>query len=152
MAIAVGDRVRPRLSSTTPALSPTRLTPQPPVLAVVTQLLADLVNAVVAENGITWTINASTVVATGVPATALDQLTPPNTVERDTYIDKVVVGLKQTADPNVPDITVQYSSEYVGVVVDVYRVNGVLSVLIRAINSGMFYELPATRVSIAPNR
>jgi hypothetical protein len=100
--------------------------------------------ATFADTGLTFTINASSLQVAGVPETALDPITAPNDIERNTYIDKVVVGLKS-------DAASVYSSFYVGKVVDVYRINNVLSVLIRT-SLGMYYEHPVTRIVIVPNR
>lgn len=151
MAIAVGDRVRPRLTSST--LSASRLNPQPPILGVVTFIVAGAPNkifATVADNGITWTVNASTLSPAGVSESSLDQITAPDPTVRDAFIDKVVVGFKSAvSDP--PDLSDQFASEYIGIVVDVYAVNSVQTVLIRT-SSGMFYELPYTRVAFLPFR
>jgi hypothetical protein len=146
MAIAVGDRVRPRLSSST--LGAFQLNPQPPVLAVVTRVIAlegpnDIV-ATVAENGITWAMNASTLAPEGVDESSLDQITAPDTATREAFIDKVVVGVKS-------DGTTEYGAEYIGVVIDVYVVNGTAAVLVKT-QTGLFYELPATRVVVVPFR
>ncbi len=154
MAIAVGDRVRPKLTSAT--LVAGHLNPQPPVLAVVTRIVAtegaDLIIATVADNGITWAINASALVPSGVREDALDLITAPDALTRQAFMDKVVVGLKEASDPSVPDITVQFSNEYVGEVVDVYVVNGgTARVLIRTAN-GLYYEMPITHIALVPNR
>lgn len=151
MAIAVGDRVRPKLSSTT--LAANRLNPQPPVIGVVTRIVAGSPNSIfatIAENGITWSINASTLSPNGVSESSLDQITAPNGTIRDAFIDKVVVGFRSAVSDPI-DLSEQYSSEYIGIVVDVYNVNGVASVLVKT-GSGMFYELPVTRVAILPFR
>lgn len=152
MAIAVGDRVRPKLSSATLAVG--HLNPQPPVLAVVTRIVAgvpNLIIATVADNGITWAINASALQTSGVREDALDLITAPDAITRAAFMDKVVVGLKEASDPNVPDITVQFSNEYVGEVVDVYVVNGSTRVLIRT-TLGLYYEMPITNIALVPNR
>lgn len=152
MAIVVGDRVRPKLTSTT--LGTDHLNPQPPVLAVVTRIEAgapDIIFATVADNGTTWSNNASAIQAQGVRADALDQITSPDAAVKQAFMDKVVVGMKSTPAAGQPEIEVQYSSEYVGEVVDVFNVNGSARVLIRT-NAGLYYELGFTRVSVLPNR
>jgi hypothetical protein len=151
MAIAVGDRVRPRLSSS--ALAASRLNPQPPILGVVTRIVAgapNLIFATIADNGITWSINASALSPNGVSESSLDQITAPDPTIRDAFIDKVVVGFRSAiSDPL--DLSEQYTSEYIGIVVDVYNVNAVATVLIKT-QTGVFYELPITRVAILPFR
>jgi len=153
MAIAVGDRVRPKLTSST--LVAGHLNPQPPVLAVVTRIVAgspNLIIATVADNGITWAINASALATSGVREDALDPITAPDVPTRQAFMDKVVVGLKEASDPSVPDITVQFSNEYVGEVVDVYVVSGgTARVLIRTA-TGLYYEMPITHIAPVPNR
>lgn len=153
MAIAVGDRVRPKLTSST--LGAGHLNPQPPVLAVVTRIVAgapNLIIATVADNGITWAINASALMASGVREDALDLVTPPDVLTRQAFMDKVVVGLKEASDPDVPDITVQFSNEYVGEVVDVYVVNGGIARLLIRTANGLYYEMPITHIALVPNR
>lgn len=129
------------------ALSSFILNPQPPVLAVVTQITTgppDLVFGTVAENGITWTNNASNLSANGVDSLSLDQITAPDALTRAALIDKFVVGLKDDGET-------QYSFEFAGTVIDVYVVNGVASVLVKT-STGFFYELPVIRILILPNR
>jgi len=145
MAFVVGDRTRPRLSSTAPLLSSFRLNPQPPVFAVVTRIIAggegpDDIIGTVAENGITWANNASTVQPAGVDENSLDLITAPDATTRDAFVDKFVVGLQ-------PDGETEYAAEYRGVVVDVYIVNGVASVLVKTA-TGLYYELPVTRIAV----
>ena len=129
------------------ALASFILNPQPPVLAVVTQITTgppDKVFATVAENGITWSINASSLSPNGVDAASLDQITAPDPTTRDALIDKYVVGLEA-------DLETQYSFEFSGTVIDVYVVNGVSTVLVKTA-TGFFYELPVTRISVLTNR
>ena len=147
MALAVGDRVRPKLTSSTLSGTASRLQPQPPHIGVVTRIVAgppNMIFATFADTGLTFTINASSLSPNGVREDALDPITAPSDLVRNTYIDKVVVGLKS-------DALSVYSSFYVGKVVDVYNVSGVATVLVRT-SLGMYYELPITRISIVPNR
>jgi len=156
MALVVGNRVRPRLtSSTLGAVS--RLQPQPPTLGVVTQVTdgdPDVILATFAETGITFSNNASALVPTGCRDDALDLIEAPSDLIRTTYMNKVVVGLR-AVDPApplpVPDLNV-YSQEYIGRVVDVFNVNGVATVLIKSLSNGMYYELPIVRVRLLTNR
>jgi len=129
------------------ALSSFVLNPQPPVLGVVTEIVTgppDTAIATIADNGITWAINASNLSPLGVDVASLDQITAPDALTRAALIDKFVVGV---AD----DFETQYSFEFAGTVIDVYVVSGVASVLVKT-PTGFFYELPVTRILILPNR
>lgn len=149
MAIAVNDRVRTRLTATG-VLSASRLQPQPPRIGVV-QLIDGGGNVhATFESGLSLE-------PSGVIPAALDLLTAPSsTTVRDTFIDKMAVGIITPASLGV--LEVDYSAEFIGKVVDVYGVapagtgTPVDHVLIETTPGGMFYELPATEVNPLGNR
>lgn len=135
MAIAVGDRVRPKLTSATLGTI-SRLQPQPPKLGTVSRVSGGNVWATFADAGMTLG-------TAGVLAGALDQITSTSSVTRNALIDQVVVGLKASG--------AVYNDAFVGKVVDVYDVDGITKVLIRT-ELGLFYELPSTQISILQGR
>jgi hypothetical protein len=149
MAIAVGDRVRPRLSSTGTLGLVSRLNPQPMVWGVVTMVVdggeaPDTIYATIDEPRVTVTINPSALRPAGVSADALDLLAAPDATLRAAIIDKMVVGLEADAET-------EWSSEYIGKVVDFFTLNGVPTVVVLT-GAGLYYELPFTRIKLVTNR
>lgn len=149
MAIVVGDRVRPKLSSLGGLGLVSRLNPQPMVWGVVTRVVSggegpDTIYATFDEPRVTVTINPSSLQPAGVLEDALDVLTAPDATLRAAIIDKMVVGLE-------PDAVTPWSSEYIGKVVDFFTLNGVPTVVV-VTASGLFYELPFTRIQVVTNR
>jgi hypothetical protein len=140
MAAALGDRVRVKLSSAVPALSPNVLQPQPPTIGIVTLLGSPLQVAFAGKS------------LAAVPEADLDVLKVTSALLRDEVIDKVVTGIRVPATATTPAIP--YSSEYTGRVVDIYDVDSVnnTQVLIRTLSNGAYYELPFLKVLPLENR
>ncbi len=147
MAFVVGNRARVKLTSA--ALDADVLgilCPQPPLLGVV-----------IAIAGGGGDADAITVAFAGgreisVLGAALDLIGDiASSTIRNGFLDRVVNGW--ITPPNPPTAGVPYMSSYTGRVVDVYTVNGNQgSLLVAALENGMFYELPVANVNILGDR
>lgn len=140
MAIGVGSRVRPKLTSAAFTGVSGLLQPQPPKFGRVTKLTVTVADVLV-EDGETVNVDVS----------ALDEITTPHQTILDTFIDKVVVGLISAATATAPEVP--FNNGFVGRVVDVFTVGGSqIRVLIRSLTNGMFYEMPFNLVGIRTDR
>lgn len=144
MAFVVGNRARVKLSSA--ALFAGSLCPQPPLLGVV----------IASAGGGGDTDNITVSFADGrqvvVEGAFLDLVADiGSSTLRNGFIDKVVNGW--ITPPNPPTAGVPYMSSYTGRVAGAYNVPGVGdSVLVEALQNGMFYELPLANVNILGDR
>jgi hypothetical protein len=128
MAFAPGVRARVKLAGL--GLSSGSVNPQPPLVGVVQSYAAPVV-VVLMEDGRLLTADD----------TFLDEITAEIPQVSNLYLDKVVVGIAVPATATTA--AVLYSDEYIGRVVDVYKVGPVLTVLVRSLSNDMFYELAA---------
>jgi len=143
MAFVVGSRARVKLSS--PALAAGVLCPQPPLLGVVQAITggggdADTITVAFADGRVVAVLGA-----------ALDLIGDvASSVIRNGFLDRVVNGW--ITPPNPPAAGVPYMSSYTGRITDVYTVNGADTVLVAALQNGMFYELLTANVNILGDR
>jgi len=138
MAFAPGVRARVKLAGL--GLPSGSVNPQPPVIGVVQSYAAPVV-VVLMEDGRLLTTDD----------TFLDEITAEIPQVSNLYLDKVVVGIAVPATATTA--AVLYSDEYIGRVVDVYKVRPVLTVLVRSLSNGMYYELAAlTEVFVLEDR
>jgi hypothetical protein len=142
MAVAVGDRVRVKLTSGAPLVPQGTVQPQPPTIGVATLVAGvgptDLVDVAFAGRSIQ------------VEQQHLDALTAVSAINRSVYMDKVVTG---TFTDALSSAERPYVSEYTGRVVDLYLVDLLSSVaLIKALSNDMYYELPLESVRVLGDR
>jgi hypothetical protein len=144
MAFVVGNRARVKLSST--ALAAGVLCPQPPLLGVVIAAAggggdADAITVLLGDGREIVVLGAYLDLIADVASSTI----------RNGFLDRVVNGW--ITPPNPPAAGVPYMSSYTGRVVDVYNVPVVGdSVLVAALQNGMFYELPIANVNILGDR
>ena len=143
MAFVVGNRARVKLSST--ALAAGSLCPQPPLLGVVQAIAGGGGDA---DNITVGFENGKQIVVLGAALDLIGDIA--SSTVRNGFLDRVVNGW--ITPPNPPAAGVSYMSSYTGRIVDVYTVNAALTVLIAALQNGMFYELPVTDVNILGDR
>lgn len=143
MAFVVGNRARVRLSSG--ALDAGRLCPQPPLLGVVIAIAGGGGD----DDDITVAFADGREVV--VHGRFLDLIADiGSSTVRNGLLDKVVNGW--ITPPNPPAAGVSYMSSYTGRIVDVYTVDAAMTVLVAALQNGMFYELPVANVNILGDR